>query len=408
MSIDADDHPRNDHRRLGRELGYFASDDILGAGLPMWLPAGAAVRGAIERFVVDLERRAGYQHVYTPPLAKRELYERSGHWENFGDDMFPPLDMGNDELVLRPMNCPHHMRVFAVGERSYRDLPVRIAELGAMFRRERSGVLGGLSRVRGMTLNDGHVFCAPEHVADELASTLDLMRRAHDAMGVEVHRYRLSLRGDGGKFADDDGAWRESEALLRAALDAAGIDYEPGAGEAAFYGPKLDVQVLDAAGREETLSTMQVDAILPRRLGLSYVGADGRDHAPIAVHRSLVSTMERMVAHLLERHAGALPVWLAPVQIVVLPVNDDAHAAAMAVVARGREVDLRIEVDDARRTLSARIRDAARSKVPYVAVVGAREAAAGSVSVRTRDGSSETLAVEAFVARVAAESAATR
>ena len=373
-----------DHRQLGRELGYFASDEILGAGLPMWLPAGAAVRGAIERFVVDLERRAGYQHVYTPPLAKRELYERSGHWENFGDDMFPPIDMGSDELVLRPMNCPHHMRLYAVGERSYRDLPLRIAELGAMFRKERSGVLGGLSRVRGMTLNDGHVFCAPEHVAGELGAVLELMRRCHDALGVEVHRIRLSLRGESGKFADDAAAWAESERALRAALADAGIEYDAEAGEAAFYGPKIDVQVLDAAGREETLSTVQVDAILPRRLGLAYVGADGEDHPPIAIHRSLVSTMERMVAYLLERHAGALPVWLAPVQISVIPVNDEVDDAARRLANEVRDADLRVELLDARQTLNARIRSAAQAKVPYVAVIGKREAASGNVSVRAR------------------------
>ena len=375
-----------DHRQLGRELGYFASDEILGAGLPMGLPAGAAVRGAIERFVVDLERRAGYSHVYTPPLAKRELYERSGHWENFGDDMFPPIDMGSDELVLRPMNCPHHMRLYGVRERSYRDLPLRIAELGAMFRRERSGVLGGLSRVRGMTLNDGHVFCAPEHVASELASILELMRRCHDALGVEVHRVRLSMRGEGGKFADDDDAWRDAERALRAALEHAGIEYEPMAGEAAFYGPKIDVQVLDAGGREETLSTVQVDGILPRRLGLSYVGPDGKDHPPIAIHRSLVSTMERMVAYLLERHAGALPVWLAPVQVSVVPVSDDAtvDGAARQLVSDALDADLRVELLDARQTVAARVRAAAQAKVPYVAIIGQREAADGSVSVRVR------------------------
>ena len=394
-----------DHRRLGRELGLFASDDMLGAGLPMWLPAGAVVRAQLEAFVLDLERRAGYQHVYTPPLAKRELYERSGHWAHFQEGMFPPIAMGGDELVLRPMNCPHHMRVFAVGERSYRELPLRIAELGAMFRNELSGTLGGLSRVRGMTLNDAHIFCTPEQVDAELDVVIGMMQVAHAVLDVDVHEYRLSLRGDDDKYAGDRASWDGAEDALRRALGRAGIDFVAEEGEAAFYGPKLDVQVLDALGREETLSTIQVDAVLPQRLGVSYVGDDGSDHAPVVIHRSLISTMERMVAYLIERHQGALPVWLAPVQIALLAVADEWEPAARALSDDARAAGLRVDCLPARQTLNARIREAAIRKIPYVVVLGEREAAGGQLSIRRRDGSAFEVPAAEFISRVAQESA---
>jgi len=398
-----------DHRNIGKDLDLFALDDQLGPGLPLWLPAGAAVRHELERFVIELERGAGYRHVYTPPLAKRSLYERSGHWAHFRDDMFPPMSLDEDALVLRPMNCPHHMRVFASGERSYRDLPLRIAELGAMFRYERSGVVSGLSRVRAMTLNDGHVFCREDQLDAEVVAALQLVRRAHDVLGVEPARWRLSLRGEGDKFVGDDAMWAHSAAVLRAALDALGISYDEEHGEAAFYGPKLDVQVHDANGREETLSTVQMDFVLPARLGLSYVGADGARHAPAAIHRSLVSTMERMVAYLLERYEGALPVWLAPVHVAVLPVSDAAplRSAADQLVGACLQAGLRVELLDARESLGSRIRRASLAKVPYVAVVGEREAAHSTVSVRSRAGGSErAVPALAFVGDVRAEVAA--
>ena len=413
MPIDRID--RIDHRSIGKDLDLFALDDQLGPGLPLWLPAGAAIRDELERFVVDLERRAGYRHVHTPPLAKRSLYERSGHWAHFRDDMFPPMSLDDDAdseaLVLRPMNCPYHMRVFAHGERSYRDLPLRLAELGAMFRYERSGVVSGLSRVRAMTLNDGHVLCRDDQLDAELAAVFRLVLRAHEVLGVEPRRWRLSLRGDRGKFAGDDARWDRSAEALRAALDALGLPYEEESGEAAFYGPKVDVQVLDANGREETLSTVQVDLVLPGRLGLAYVGADGGRHVPVAIHRSLVSTMERMVAYLLERYEGALPAWLAPVQVVVLPVSDAAalRAAADQLVGACLQAGLRVELADGRESLGSRVRNAAMAKVPYVAVIGEREAAHGTVSVRSRSGSPErVLPALAFVADVQAEVAARR
>lgn len=375
-----------DHKVLGRRLDIYASDDLFGSGLPMWLPAGAAVRAELEKFIREEERRAGYAHVYTPPLAKRELYERSGHLAHFADDMFPPIEVDGEQLMLRPMLCPHHIRVFAHGERSYRDLPVRIAELGAQFRWERSGVVGGLARVRYMTLNDAHVFCAPHQIEEEFLAMLDMIGRAYDALGISAHRYRLSLRGPGEKYFDDDEMWHHAESVLRAALDRAGVPYDTASGEAAFYGPKLDVQVVDRRGHEETLSTVQVDFLLPRRFELAYTGRDGSRHVPVMLHRSIVSTMERMVAHLVETHAGGLPVWLSPVHVVVVPVADRWAAYGHEVGDRLVRAGIRAEVDGRAETVALRVRRAVERRVPYIAVVGSREASSATVAVRARGG----------------------
>jgi threonyl-tRNA synthetase len=374
-----------DHRRLGRQLGIYAPDDRCGAGLPLWLPAGTAVREQIERYVVDLEKAHGYQHVRTPELAKRTLYERTGHWDHYRGDMYPPMPVGAEDAVLRPMLCPHHILVFEALRPSLRELPLRLAELGTMFRRERSGVVGGLSRVRQMTLNDGHVFCREDQVGDEVARILGMVGEAYAALAIPQPHYRLSRHDAGSKYAADAGLWERSEALLRDALEGLGLPYEEAPGEAAFYGPKIDLQVTDPAGREETLSTVQVDFLLPERLDL-WVGEGSERIRPVMVHRSIVSTMERMVAHLLEVHAGALPVWLAPVQVRVLPVVDDAGDQARAVAQAVRARGGRSAVDDRRATLDARIRDAQQAKVPYIAVVGRREQADGTVAVRLRDG----------------------
>ena len=374
-----------DHRRLGRQLRIFASDELCGSGLPLWLPAGAAVRAEIERFVVEQERRHGYQHVYTPQLGKRELYERSGHWEHFHDDMYPPMQIGAEQVVLRPMNCPHHVLVFRAERRLVRDLPLRIAELGTMFRNERSGVVGGLARVRQMTLNDGHVFCTPAQLEAEIADIVAMVEEAYRTLAIPPPRYRLSLRGPGPKFVANDELWRRSEAVLRAVLDDLALDYAEAPGEAAFYGPKIDLQVTDPQGREETLSTVQVDFHLPSRFDLG--AYDGEQRVPpVMIHRSIVSTMERMVAHLLEVHDGALPVWLAPTQVKILPVVDDAFAHARDIRDRLHARGLRAAVDTRDASLGARIRDAREDRVPYVAVVGRREVADASVAVRLRDG----------------------
>jgi threonyl-tRNA synthetase len=358
-----------DHRQLGRELDIFDSDPLVGAGLPLWLPAGAAARHAVEEYVRELERRAGYRHVYSPPLGRKELYERSGHWAHFAPDMFAPIRDGAEELVLRPSLCPHHALVYRARGRSYRELPLRIAEIGGMYRAERSGVLGGLHRVRAIALNDAHIFCAAEQVGAEIAGVLDLMKQAHSALGVQVDHVRLSSR-------DVEGP---EEGILRDAL--AGLSYVEGRGEAAFYGPKLDFQIVDPARRESTLATIQVDLHQPAAFDLSYVDSRGKRQRPVMVHRSLLGSMERLFGHLIEVHNGAFPAWFAPVQVVVLPIGDGEIEAAYRFA--GSAADLRVEVvvDG---SLGARVRDARR--VPFVAVIGAREAAAGAVSLRPRGG----------------------
>lgn len=382
-----------DHRQLGRELELFATSPLVGAGLPVWLPAGAAARHAVEEFVREAERRAGYLHVYSPPLGRREMYERSGHLAKFGDDMFAPIPDGvgrvesgeadgPGELVLRPSICPHHAAVFAARGRSYRELPLRVAELGQMFRSERSGVLSGLSRVRVINLNDSHNFCALEQVGGEVRLVLDLMRGVHAALGFQPAGFQLSLRGEG-SYLGQESDWALAESMLRDALVESGESFVEVPGEAAFYGPKIDVQIVDSAGRQWTLATIQVDFHQPAAFNLSYVDRDAQRRRPVMVHRSLVGSMERLFGHLIEVHRGAFPAWYAPVQVAVLPVSDDQADAARDFARRCVDAGLRAEsvVDG---SLGARIRDA--RLVPYLAVIGAREAAAGEVSLRERDG----------------------
>jgi threonyl-tRNA synthetase len=374
-----------DHRKLGRELGLFDTDPLIGAGLPYWLPDGAVVRHALEEYIRDVERRAGYRHVCSPALGKRELYEISGHWAHYRDDMYPPMDVGGEQVVLRPSLCPHHALIYRSRAHSYRELPLRMAELGPMYRAERSGVLGGLTRVRAIQLNDAHIFCAPDQAVDEAVAALELIRQAYRALGIQPARYRLSLPGEGGKYVMPPEIWRHATEMLTDVLARSGVPYEAVEGEAAFYGPKIDVQIADDAGREATLSTVQIDFHQPERFGLSFVGADGAKHRPVMVHRSVIGSIERVVAHLLDRHGGAFPAWLAPTQAVVLPVSDTELPAAVAFTRRCAERGLRAELAGPDRgSLGARIREA--RLVPYQAVIGAREAVAGQVSLRLRDG----------------------
>ncbi|MFF7979782.1 threonine--tRNA ligase [Streptomyces sp. NPDC007901] len=375
----------HDHRRLGRELGLFDTDPLMGAGLPYWLPDGAVVRHTLEEYVRDAERRAGYRHVYSPVLGKRELYELSGHWAHYSEDMYPAMRVGAEEVVLRPSLCPHHALIYRSRARSYRELPLRIAELGAMYRSELSGVLGGLTRVRAIQLNDAHIFCTLEQAVEEARAALELIGRAYADLGISALRHRLSLPGAGGKHVADPELWRRATVLLREVLDGVGVAYEEAEGEAAFYGPKIDVQIADPAGRESTLSTVQIDFHQPERFGLRYVGADGRKHRPVMVHRSVIGSVERAVAHLVEVHGGAFPAWLAPVQLRVLPVGEEQVGQAEALVAAAVAGGLRAEVaGPGEGSLGARVR--AGRLVPYQAVIGAREAAAGAVAVRLRDG----------------------
>ena len=380
---------RRDHRRLGRELELFTTHELIGAGLPLWLPKGATVRRLLEEFITELERQAGYEHVYTPHLAKKELYERSGHWDHFKDDMFPPMQLEHEEMVLRPMNCPHHILIYASKLRSYRELPVRLAELGTMYRYERSGVVAGLSRVRAMTLNDAHIFCTADQVKAEFSNVMRLVERAYATLGIREYAYQLSLRdpADKEKYAPDDEMWETAEQILREAMDALGLPYTEAVGEAAFYGPKLDIQFRDTLGREETYSTVQIDFHLPNQFDLTYIGEDGAEHRPVIIHRGVISTMERMMAYLIELYAGAFPLWLAPVQAIVIPIADRHLEYADKVVAELRSQGLRAEVDGRGERMQAKIRDAQLQKIPYMLVVGDREQEADTVAVRQRDGS---------------------
>jgi threonyl-tRNA synthetase len=379
---------RRDHRRLGRELELFATHELVGAGLPLWLPKGATVRRLLEEFITEEERRDGYMHVYTPHLGKKELYEKSGHWAHFKDDMFPPMKPEEEEMVLRPMNCPHHILIYGSTLHSYRDLPVRIAELGTMYRYERSGAVGGLSRVRAMTLNDAHIFCTPDQVTEEFSNVMRLVERAYATLQITDYSYRLSLRdpADKEKFAPGDAMWESAEELVRRAMTDLGLPFTEALGEAAFYGPKIDIQFRDLLGREETVSTIQVDFHLPDRFDLSYIGEDGEEHRPVIIHRGVISTMERMVAYLIELYGGAFPLWLAPVQAVVIPIADRHVEYAQRVAGDLRGEGLRVDVDQRGERMQAKIRDAQLQKVPYMLVVGDREQEAGAAAVRQRSG----------------------
>ena len=371
----------NDHRRLGRELHLFDTSPVIGSGLPMWMPDGATIRTELERFAAEQAERSGCRRIFTPVLAKRELFERSGHWDKFSEDMFPPMRVGGEELVLRPANCPSHVQVYAAGQHSWRDLPVRYAENAAMFRSELSGVLGGLSRVRQITLDDAHVFCRPDQVVEEVRLALEAIRSTYAVLGVEIAYHRLSVRGEHGAYAGTDPDWELAESELETALQQAGIPYRRAPGEAAFYGPKIDVQVIDAGGREETLSTIQIDRVMPQRFALSYVSPAGDRERPVMVHRGLLSSMERMVALLIERHAGSFPTWLAPHQVDLLPVDPRRHDSAAQEILRRLEsagVRARVRADG---SLGSRIREAHRDRVAYIAVLGDQEIADRTLAV---------------------------
>jgi len=400
-----EDAKRRDHRRLGKELELFANSEDVGAGLPLWLPKGATIRRLLEEFILDLERKCGYQHVYTPNLAKVELYMRSGHWAHYHEDMFPPMELENERMVLRPMNCPHHILIYESKLRSYRDLPVRLAELGTMYRHERSGVLSGLSRVRCMTLNDAHIFCMPDQIKQEFSNVMKLVEQAYKALGITKYSYRLSLRDPANKekYVDNDAMWELGERELREALDSLGLPYREGKGEAAFYGPKLDIQLADVLGHEETYTTIQIDFHLPNQFGLKYTGADGKEHRPVIIHRGVISTMERMVSYLIELYAGAFPLWLAPVQIGLVPISERHHEYARKVDEALRAAGFRVEIDDRNEKMNAKIRDLANQKIPYILVFGDKEEAAGAVSVRTRGkGDQGSMALDQFIAKAIA------
>ncbi|WP_445429173.1 threonine--tRNA ligase [Bacillus atrophaeus] len=396
-----------DHRKLGKELKLFANSQKVGQGLPLWLPKGATIRRVIERYIVDKELSLGYEHVYTPVLGSKELYETSGHWNHYQDGMFPPIELDNETLALRPMNCPHHMMIYKNDIHSYRELPIRIAELGTMHRYEMSGALSGLQRVRGMTLNDAHIFVRPDQIKDEFIRTVRLIQDVYEDFGLNDYTFRLSYRDpeDTEKYFDDDEMWNKAQSMLKDAMDEIGSDYYEAEGEAAFYGPKLDVQVKTAIGKEETLSTVQLDFLLPERFDLTYVGEDGKQHRPVVIHRGVVSTMERFVAFLIEEHKGALPTWLAPVQFQVIPVSPSVHLDyAKKVQERLQREGLRVEVDIRDEKIGYKIREAQMQKIPYMLVVGDQEAENGAVNVRKYgEQKSETISLDDFVKKAVAE-----
>ncbi|CAG7613539.1 Threonine--tRNA ligase 1 [Paenibacillus solanacearum] len=377
---------KRDHRKLGKELKMFTFSNEVGQGLPLWLPHGAKVRRTMERYIVDLEERLGYQHVYTPVLANVELYKTSGHWDHYQEDMFPKMIMDNEELVLRPMNCPHHMMVYKSDMRSYRDLPIRVAELGTMHRYEMSGALTGLHRVRAMTLNDAHIFCRPDQIKEEFARVVNLIRQVYEDFGIKEYRFRLSYRDpkDTEKYFQNDEMWEMSQRMLREVVEELGLPFFEAEGEAAFYGPKLDVQIKTALKKEETLSTAQLDFLLPERFQLEYIGADGQKHRPVVIHRGIISTMERMTAFLLENFAGALPTWLCPVQAKILPVSGNFDGYAKEVEEKLAQAGIRVEADLRNEKLGYKIREAQLEKIPYMLVVGENEISSGGVSVRRR------------------------
>jgi threonyl-tRNA synthetase len=381
-----EDAKRRDHRRIGKELGLFMFSDLVGPGLPLWLPKGATIRRELERWVTDLELQRGYQHVITPDVAKVEMYKVSGHWAHYQDSMFPVMHAGDEELVLRPMNCPHHIQIYQYEQRSYRELPMRLAEFGTMWRYEKSGELSGLSRVRRMDLNDAHIFCTPEQIQDEIVGVVELIEDIYRELGITDHWYRLSLwdPNDKDKYVDNPEMWERGERYLKDAMARLGLDYVEAPGEAAFYGPKIDIQLRDPLGHSETISTIQVDFHLPNQFQLEYVGDDGQFHRPVMIHRGVIGTLVRMIAYLIEKYGGAFPLWLAPVQAVIIPIADRHLDYASGVASNLRRAGFRAEVDSRREKMQARIRDAQAQQVPYMLVVGDRDQQAGTVSVRER------------------------
>ncbi|AMM94155.1 threonine--tRNA ligase [Peribacillus simplex] len=396
-----------DHRKIGKELNLFMSSQKVGQGLPMWLPKGATIRRTIERYIVDKEERLGYDHVYTPVMGSVDLYKTSGHWDHYQDGMFPVMEMENEQLVLRPMNCPHHMMVYKNSIHSYRELPIRIAELGLMHRYEMSGALSGLQRVRGMTLNDAHIFVRPDQIKEEFKRVVNLVQEVYKDFDIKDYSFRLSYRDpqDTEKYFDDDSMWEKAQSMLKGAMDELGLDYFEAEGEAAFYGPKLDVQVRTALGKDETLSTVQLDFLLPERFDLNYVGEDGKQHRPVVIHRGVVSTMERFVAYLIEEYKGAFPTWLAPIQAQVIPVSPEVHLDyAKEVQEKLKAQGIRVDLDTRDEKIGYKIREAQMQKIPYMLVVGDNEAKEGSVNVRKYgEQKSETIAFEDFVAAIKAE-----
>ena len=398
-----------DHRKLGKELELFMTSPLVGSGLPMYLPNGATVRRLLERYIQDKEIEMGYQHVYTPSLANTELYKVSGHWDHYKEDMFPVMKMDNEEMVLRPMNCPHHMLIYKSKTRSYRDLPIRIGELANDFRYEDSGAVCGLERVRQMCQNDAHLFVRPDQIKEEVGNVLKLIKEVYQkdfGFPESAFKYRLSLRDKNNKqkYIDNDEMWETAESQLRAILKDMNIDFYEAEGEAAFYGPKIDIQIKTALNHDVTIPTCQLDFALPERFDLSYIGEDNKEHRPVVIHRAILGSSDRFISFLIEETKGAFPVWLSPVQTKILPIADAQNDYANEVASKLRAKGVRIEIDDSNEKIGYKIRKAQLEKVPYMLVIGAKEVEANAVAVRSRKaGDVGQMPVDEFVAKIKEE-----
>ena len=375
-----------DHRKIGKDLELFMTHPLVGSGLPMYLPNGATIRRLLERYIQDKEVAMGYKHVYTPSLANVDLYKTSGHWDHYKEDMFPVMKMDNEELVLRPMNCPHHMLIYKSKMHSYRDLPIRIGELAHDFRWENSGAVCGIERVREMCQNDAHLFVRPDQIKEEVAKVVKLILSVYKDFGFKNYKFRLSLRdkNDKHKYFDDDEMWEKAETELRTILTELDLEFYEAEGEAAFYGPKLDVQIKSALGHDVTVSTCQLDFLLPERFELEYIGEDGKAHRPVVIHRAILGTLDRFMAFLIEETKGVLPTWLAPVQVKVLPISDKFMEYAKGIKEELEEKGIRVELDDRTEKIGYKIREAQLEKVPYMLIIGEKEQEVNKVGVRDR------------------------
>ena len=378
---------QRDHRKIGKDLELFMTHELVGSGLPMYLPNGSTIRRLLERYIVDKEVAMGYKHVYTPSLANVALYKTSGHWDHYKDDMFPVMEMGQESMVLRPMNCPHHMLIYKNKLRSYRDLPIRIGELAHDFRYESSGSVCGLERVREMCQNDAHLFVRPDQIKEEFGKVVELILAVYKDFGFKDYSFRLSLRdkNDKEKYFDDDKMWEDAESQLREILVELGVDFYEAEGEAAFYGPKLDVQLKSAVGHDVTVSTCQLDFLLPQRFELEYVGEDGEKHRPVVIHRAILGTIDRFMCFLIEETKGAFPLWLSPVQVKILTIADRHNDYADKLAEKLERNGIRVEVDEREEKMGYKIREAQLQKIPYMIVVGDKELEEEKVSVRTRE-----------------------
>ena len=381
---------QRDHRKIGKDLEIFMTHKLVGSGLPMYLPNGATIRRILERYIQDKEIELGYDHVYTPSLANVELYKTSGHWEHYKDDMFPSMKFDNEEMVLRPMNCPHHMLIYKNKMHSYRDLPIRIGELAHDFRYEASGSVCGLERVRQMCQNDAHLFVRPDQIKEEVGRVLNLIKEVYQkdfGFPASAFEYRLSLRdkNDKEKYIDNDEMWETAESQLREILKELKIDFYEAEGEAAFYGPKIDIQIKTALNHDVTIPTCQLDFALPERFELEYIGEDGKAHRPVVIHRAILGSSDRFISFLLEETKGNLPVWIAPTQVKILPITDNQHEYAYKLKEELQHKGIRVQVDDRNEKTGYKIREAQLQKIPYMLVVGAKEVEENAVSVRSRE-----------------------